>query len=170
MKKIEELKDYLLKNFVDESGDLMIDGLDLSEFKGDIYRGKWKVSSDLRQRANKVKGNLYQDGNEVKGDLVQYGNVVKGNLDQSVNIVNGNLAQYSNNVEGDLKQSRNKVKGDLEQSDNEVEGKTYTDFDKHTKVMKYENNRWVVNFMVDVDYESLTKEELITMLKEKGEK
>ena len=137
MKEIKELKKYLLENFVDEYGDLMIRHLDLSDFDGNVYRGYWKVKGDLRQRANKVKGDLHQDSNEVKGDLDQYGNEVWGNLHQADSI---------------------------------VKGKTYTDFDKHTEVMKLENDDWVTDFIPEVDYDSLTKEELITMLKEKGEK
>ena len=35
-KTIEDLKNYLLENFVDENGDLFIGGLDFMDFDGDV--------------------------------------------------------------------------------------------------------------------------------------
>ena len=102
MKKIEELKEYLLENFVDEKGNLVISGLDLSEFKGDIWREGWIV-----------KGNLKQDSNKVGGDLEQYGNIVEGHLQQRSNKVKGNLYQGNNTLGGDLKRQPNRFDGVL---------------------------------------------------------
>ena len=152
MKTMEELRKYLLENFVDDEGDLMIIGLDLSEFEGNVYRGSWIVKNNLRQYCNMVGGNLKQYGNKVKGNLDQFGNEVEGDLVQTANKVKGNLDQSENIVKGNLDQSKNIVEGNLDQFRNEVKGKTYTDFKKHTKVMKYENEseteKWISGLIV----------------------
>ena len=68
-KTIEEIRDYLLENAVDEDGDLMLNGLDFSDFEGDVFIEDLKVKGDLYQDYQKVKGNLYQDDQEVQGNL-----------------------------------------------------------------------------------------------------
>ena len=80
MKTIEELRNYLLDNYVDEYGDLMLSGLDFSNFDGDVYIGHMKVKGNLMQNHQEVQGNLYQNYQEVQGDLRQNSQKVQGNL------------------------------------------------------------------------------------------
>ena len=68
MKKINDLRDYLLENYVDRDGDLYIRGLDFSDFAGDIYMDGMRVKGDLNQGWHEVEGNLYQSWHEVNGD------------------------------------------------------------------------------------------------------
>ena len=149
MKSKEEIKEWLLKNCIDEDGDLNISGLDFSDFNGNILRGSWKVKGDLFQRDNKVQGDLIQSTNKVQGDLIQ----------------------STNEVVGDLYQSYNEVVGDLYQIYNTVQGKTYNDFKKHYKVMvRDDEDNWVEDERFIKKLEDYDKEELIKMIKElKGE-
>ena len=43
MKTIEELRNYLLENYVDENGNLVLDNLDFSDFQGNVYINNMKV-------------------------------------------------------------------------------------------------------------------------------
>ena len=61
MKKIQEIRDWLLENAVDEEGDLYLIGLDFSDFDGDVYINDMKVKRSLYQTNQKVGKNLYQD-------------------------------------------------------------------------------------------------------------
>lgn len=77
MKKIEELRNYLLENHVNEYGNLILSSLDFSDFQGNVCIDNMKVKGTLFQHAHEVQGNLYQSGHEVQGDLYnlhsQYG-------------------------------------------------------------------------------------------------
>lgn len=95
MKKTKtEIRDWLLNNAVDKEGDLMISGLDFSDFDGDVFMGNMKV-----------KGNLYQSTHEVEGSLIQSGHGVKGSLYQSDQEVKGHLFNKNNKYGGDLVES-----------------------------------------------------------------
>ena len=71
MKKIEELRNYLLENYVDEYGDLDMGGLDFSDFEVDVYIGNMKVQGDLFQSGQEVQGNLYNRHNKYSGHLYE---------------------------------------------------------------------------------------------------
>ena len=88
MKNKEEIKEWLLRNAVDEDGDLNLSGLDFSDFAGDVYISEMKVKGDLYQRDQEVKGDLIQGNQKVEGNLNQCYQEVKGNLRQD-KIING---------------------------------------------------------------------------------
>ena len=71
MKKIQEIRDWLLENAVDEEGDLYLIGLDFSDFDGNVYIDNIKVKNDLYQNCQEVGGNLYQTNQEVGKNLYQ---------------------------------------------------------------------------------------------------
>lgn len=71
MKTEQEIKEWLLKNAVDDTGDLCLIGLDFSDFDGDIYINHMKVKRNLFQDFQIVKRNLYQSGQEVDKNLYQ---------------------------------------------------------------------------------------------------
>ena len=102
MSKINELRDYLLENYVDRYGDLDISGLDFSEFDGDVYITAMKVKGDLYQNSHDVDGDLFQSWHEVKGDLFQSSHKVKGDLFQSSHKVKGDYHSTSINVTGTI--------------------------------------------------------------------
>ena len=91
MKTIEEIRDWLLENAVDVDGDLYIDGLDFSNFDGDVYISGMKV-----------EGNLFQDSQKVQGNLYQNYQTVQGNLHQSFQEVQGNYYCSDVQVKGDI--------------------------------------------------------------------
>lgn len=90
-RKLNELRDLLLKNCLDENGDLVISDIDLSKFKGKVILSGWTVGGSVDLSYWDVKGNLYQYCQEVNGDLYQ-----------SCQIVNGNIFQDSQKVGKDL--------------------------------------------------------------------
>lgn len=71
MKSIEEIRDWLLKNAVDDTGDLCLIGLDFSDFDGNVYIDRMKVKRSLYQDCQKVGENLYQTCQEVGKNLYQ---------------------------------------------------------------------------------------------------
>ena len=102
MKSKKEIRDWLLQNAVDDNGDLNLDGLDFSDFDGDV-----------RTSYMKVKNNLYQYNQKVGGDLLQYSQKVGGGLLQNSQKVGGELLQNSQKVKGTLYQHSQEVGGDL---------------------------------------------------------
>lgn len=80
MKTKEEIKKWLLKNCVDEDGNLDLSFLDFSDFDGDVYASSWKVKRNLYQDGQMVNGNLFQNFQVVKGDLWQNTQKVEGDL------------------------------------------------------------------------------------------
>ena len=82
-KTIDGLRDYLLENFVDDCGDLDLEGLDFSDFNGDV------IICDM-----KVQGDLNQSGQEVQGDLDQVSHKVQGNLYHGDSRYGGKLIAY----------------------------------------------------------------------------
>lgn len=98
----EKIKQWLLKNCVNEYGDLHLSDLDFSDFDGDIFIDHWKV-----------KGSLYQLGHEVGESLCQSNHKVGGILNQNSQTVGRNLYQENHIVKGKLCQSTQQVKGKI---------------------------------------------------------
>ena len=71
MKTIEEIRDWLLENAVDNEGDLILSELDLSNFDGNVYIYGMKVKKSLHQNFQKVGEDLWQNGQIVRKDLHQ---------------------------------------------------------------------------------------------------
>lgn len=90
---IDELRDLMLENFVDEDGDLDITQLDFTDFEGDVYIGRMRVKKDLVQDYQEVEGSLFQHTQEVGGNLYQYSQNVGGHLWQNYQKVEGELIQ-----------------------------------------------------------------------------
>ena len=111
MKTKQQIKKWLLKNCVDKDGDLFLDGLDFSDFDGDVYIGKMKV-----------KKNLFQDKQRVYGCLMQSDQIVSEELSQDHQEVTHNLYQDHQKVGESLYQNKQKVKKDLHQDKQKVEG------------------------------------------------
>ena len=80
MNKIEELRNYLLENYVDEYGNLDISYLDFSDFEGNVYINYMKVKGYLSQSGHEVEGSLSQSYQKVKGSLHNVSNRYGGNL------------------------------------------------------------------------------------------
>lgn len=59
-KTIDEIRDWLLENAVDDSGDLDLSGLDFSNFDGDVYINRMKVKKSLNQDFQDVGECLWQ--------------------------------------------------------------------------------------------------------------
>ena len=102
--KLQELKEFLLKNFLDENGDLDISGLDFSDFDGTVdisfmtvknslMQANQKVGASLSQEEQRVEKNLYQDSQEVGGHLLQDRQRVGRDLVQNRQRVKGSLLQ-----------------------------------------------------------------------------
>lgn len=90
-KTIEEVRNWLLENRVDECGNLDLEGLDFSDFDGDVYISGMKVKGNLCQNSNEVQGDLYQSFNEVQGDLNQHNHEVHSNYCSKNIKVKGNI-------------------------------------------------------------------------------
>ena len=80
MKTIDEIRDYLLENRVDEDGGLDLTGLDFSDFDGDVYISEMKVKRDLYQSFHKVQGDLLQSWHEIQGNYYSRGIIVNGDI------------------------------------------------------------------------------------------
>ena len=80
MKTIEELRNYLLENYVDEDGNLTMSGLDFSDFEGNVYIDDMKVKYYLSQSRHEVEGNLSQSYQKVKGNFHNVNNEYGGKL------------------------------------------------------------------------------------------
>ena len=72
MKSIEEIRDWLLANAVNNEGDLYLVGLDLSNFDGDVFISKMKVKNNLYQNFQIVGKSLMQNYQKSGEDLLQY--------------------------------------------------------------------------------------------------
>lgn len=90
-KTIEELRDYLLDNYIDEEGDLDLMGLDFSGFYGDIYLTGMKVNGDLYQGFLKIGGDLIANMCEVEESLLLNGSKIKGDFYCEGNEVGGKV-------------------------------------------------------------------------------
>ena len=73
MKKMtpKEKGQFLLEHFKNERGDLELNYVDLSDFKGNVDIGAWKVGGSLYQNDQEVEGSLYQDNQKVGLSLYQ---------------------------------------------------------------------------------------------------
>lgn len=86
MKNKEELKQYLLKNYVDEDGNLDLTGLDFSDFEGNVRISHMTVKKNLIQNSQIVFGTLDQSNQHVQKDMFDSSNIVKGKfLTQTLN-------------------------------------------------------------------------------------
>ena len=134
MKTINELRDYLLENYVNDIGDLDISCLDFSDFDGDVVLNGMKVKRNLHQDYQYVKGDLWQGNQNVGGVLIQGNQKVEGDLWQEHQKVGGNLLQRGQEVEGNLRQSYSTVKGNYDCAGIKVGGDIYTN--EPTKILK----------------------------------
>ena len=98
----EAKKKWILENCVNEAGNIDLDGLDFSDFNGNIFISNMKVKNNLCQDGQEVNGFLYQNCQIVNGDLYQDSQEVQGSLHQNRQTVNGNLWQERQIVKGDL--------------------------------------------------------------------
>lgn len=80
MLSLKETKEWLLRNRINQFGELDLTRLDFSDFDGDIYINNMKVKKNLFQDCQTVKGDLYQSYQNVKFDLSQHSQRVKGDL------------------------------------------------------------------------------------------
>ena len=80
MLSLKETKEWLLRNRINQSGELDLTQLDFSGFDGNIYINNMKVKRNLFQDHQIVKGNLYQSFQNVKFDLSQHSQQVNGDL------------------------------------------------------------------------------------------
>lgn len=80
MLSLKETKEWLLKNRVNQYGELDLTQLDFSDFDGNIYINNMKVKRNLFQDNQTVKGDLYQSFQNVKWDLSQHSQQVNGDL------------------------------------------------------------------------------------------
>lgn len=115
MKTKEEIKQWLLKNCVNEYGFLDLGGLDFSDFDGDVNLSKMVVKRSLVQNHQKVSEYLVQDLQEVGETLYQDCQKVGDSLFQSLQKVEGNLYQDKQKVKKDLVQWFQKVGGTIYQ-------------------------------------------------------
>src|SRR5574344_56015 len=97
----DEKRDWLLENCVNDNGDLVICGIDLSKFKGKVVLIDWKIGGNADLSSWVVKGDLDQSCQTVNGDLDQSWQTAK-NLYQSRQTVNGDLYQNWQEVSKDL--------------------------------------------------------------------
>lgn len=115
-----EIKKWLLENCVDTNGDLILSGLDFSDFDGDVYISEMKVKNNLFQSYQTVGVNLCQNYQIVGKVLYQYNQKVGQSLFQYLQEVGGNLYQDSQKVEGNLWQNYQTVGEDLWQDSQKV--------------------------------------------------
>ena len=127
MKTKKQIIDWLLENTIDDNGDLNLEGLDFTDFDGDVRTSHMKVKKTLHQANQNVKGDLHQSYQNVEGGLHQDSQNVEGTLRQSYQYVKGDLHQSYQNVEGHLFQSYQKVKLNLYQKYQNVKGTLYQD-------------------------------------------
>ena len=72
MKTIEEIRDWLLENAVDEDGDLNLSRLDFSDFNGDVFIEYMKVKKSLYQDYQEVGESLCQGHQKVGKDFYSH--------------------------------------------------------------------------------------------------
>lgn len=68
----QEIKDWLLKNAVNDEGDLDLSDLDFSDFDGDVLIHSMKVKKSLYQDYQTVWGSLYQHSQKVGEDFYNH--------------------------------------------------------------------------------------------------
>lgn len=102
MKTKEEIKKWLLKNCIDERGNLDLSGLDFSDFDGMVLMDSMKVKTNLIQSYQEVGGCLHQNSQKVGGWLVQNYQEVGDDLYQDYQKVGGELYQCSQKVQGHI--------------------------------------------------------------------
>ena len=83
MKTIEEIKNWLLKNAVNDEGNLDLSNLDFSNFDGNVFINYMRV-----------KRSLFQNRQEVGGDLLQNEQIVAEDLHQDYQTVGENFYNH----------------------------------------------------------------------------
>ena len=109
----EELVEFLLKNRLDDDGDLDLSGLDFRGLTENVSIRDMKVDGTLFQDYQTVGKSLFQGNQEVKASIIQGSQKVGMNLYQNRQKVKGNLYQSTQCVEKDLFQREQKVGGCL---------------------------------------------------------
>lgn len=108
---IDEVRDWLLKNRVNDDGNLDLSNLDFSDFDGDVY-----ISEMI------VKGNLYQYDQDAGGDIIQSFNDAQGKLVQTHCSGEICVDQRGTFTEGDLYTGGAYVKGNYLFKDDTIKG------------------------------------------------
>lgn len=90
----EELKEYLLKNRVNEKGVLDLSDLDFSDFCGDVDISHMTVAKNLNQSHQIVPRSLNQQSQNVGNTLFQNHQHVRRMLCQDRQYVDGVLISY----------------------------------------------------------------------------
>ena len=91
----KEIRKWLLKNCIDEFGNLDLSGLDFSGFNGNVIIAEMKVKKDLVSNYQNVGGSLFQGYQKVGRYLFQGDQIVGGHLTQNYQKVKGDI--YQNN-------------------------------------------------------------------------
>ena len=94
----QEIKDWLLKNAVNDEGDLDLSYLDFSDFDGDVLIHNMKVKKTLNQSYQEVGDILYQEFQKVDKYLFQHNQQVGRDLLQNNQIVGESLFQSNQKV------------------------------------------------------------------------
>ena len=113
MKTPEEFKQYILENFRNDDGDIVICNVDLSDFDGNVYIDQWTVKNNLHQGYQMVGGDLYQSNQIVVGYLYQHVQTVGKDLWQNFQEVHQTLKQNNQMVIGNLHQDSHIFAGTL---------------------------------------------------------
>ena len=133
MKTKQEIKKWLLETCLNEDGNLVMCGIDLSKFKGKVILNGWKIGGSAELSFWNVKGDLNQRLQEVGENLDQSCQSAK-NIYQGCQKVNRDLYQSSQSAKNiyqncqtaeNIYQNMQKVNGDLEQDYQEVNGDLY---------------------------------------------
>lgn len=106
----EKLKEFILKNCVNERGNIEMCDLDFSDFEGDVYIEQWTVNGDIHQSGHISYGSIYQEYQNAV-NLFQGRCSVEKSLNQSRCIVGGNLTQNKHRVGGSIIQNHHYCEG-----------------------------------------------------------
>lgn len=149
MKTPEEFKQYILENFRNDDGNIVICNVDLSDFDGDVYIDEWTV-----------KNNLHQGHQMVGGDLYQSNQIVVGYLYQHVQTVGKDLWQNFQEVHQTLKQNNQRVIGNLHQDSHIFAGTLYNHKLKEDEEVIDESDTFIA---IKKRLKKITKEKLAEM-------
>jgi hypothetical protein len=70
--KTIELVEFMKKNFMSEEGDIYVDGMDFSQFEGNVYINNSIFLNDVSfSHAMVIKGDFYCECNNVGGSIYQ---------------------------------------------------------------------------------------------------
>lgn len=175
----EEIKKWMLKNCINENGDLDLSCLDFSDFDGNVNISELKVKKSLNQSWQKVGGDLRQNYQEADGRIFyDFGSLnydfrkmspaekgefifqVFGGDDGKVLIDNVDLSDCESDVylslwkvRGNLYQGHQKVKGDLFQNNQKVGRNLFQD-EQEAKGFIAQDMQEAKDECVEPDYEA----------------